>query len=136
MVSAAGINRPGGVGIYRPVWRCNDYAGYKALFERGVTEVGCLAHARRKFHDLWVNHKSAVAQEALTFFGALYDIECVASELEVDQRRRLRELKSRPLADTLHQWLLLQQNSDRWDGDRQGDRLQPRTMACVDALHR
>jgi hypothetical protein len=30
--------------------------------ERGVTEVGCLAHARRKFHDLWVNHQSAVAQ--------------------------------------------------------------------------
>jgi transposase len=87
---------------------CDDYAGYKALFERGVTEVGCLAHARRKFHDLWVNHQSAVAQEALTFFGALYDIERVASALDVDQRRRLRELKSRPIADTLHQWLTLQ----------------------------
>jgi hypothetical protein len=87
---------------------CDDYAGYKALFERGVTEVGCLAHARRKFHDLWVNHQSAVAREALTFFGALYDIERVASALDVDQRRRLRELKSRPIADTLHQWLTLQ----------------------------
>jgi hypothetical protein len=31
---------------------CDDYAGYKALFEKnGVTEVGCLAHARRKFHE-------------------------------------------------------------------------------------
>ena len=87
---------------------CDDYAGYKALFERGVTEVGCLAHARRKFHDLWVNHKSAVAQDALTFFGALYDVERIASALDVDQRRRLRELKSRPIADTLHQWLTLQ----------------------------
>lgn len=31
---------------------CDDYAGYKALFHTGVTEVGCLAHARRKFHEL------------------------------------------------------------------------------------
>jgi hypothetical protein len=37
---------------------CDDYAGYKALFAAGITEVGCLAHARRKFHDLWVNHQA------------------------------------------------------------------------------
>jgi len=34
-------------------WRgtlvCDDYSGYKALFAQGVTEAGCLAHARRKF---------------------------------------------------------------------------------------
>ena len=33
-------------------WRgtlvCDDYSGYKALFAQGVTEAGCLAHARRK----------------------------------------------------------------------------------------
>jgi transposase len=93
-------------------WRgtlvCDDYAGYKALFERGVMEAGCLAHARRKFHELWAQHKSAVAGEALGFFGALYDIERLARELEVDERQRLRALKSRPIADTLHQWLILQ----------------------------
>jgi transposase len=35
-------------------WRgslvCDDYSGYKALFEDGVIEAGCLAHARRKFY--------------------------------------------------------------------------------------
>ena len=41
---------------------CDDYAGYKGLFAAGVTEVGCLAHARRKFHDLWVNHKSPLGR--------------------------------------------------------------------------
>ena len=87
---------------------CDDYAGYKALFERGVTEVGCLAHARRKFHELWANHKSVVAEEALSFYGALYDIERIARELDADERQRLRTLKSRPIADTLHEWLVLQ----------------------------
>ena len=43
-------------------WRgklvCDDFSGYKACFELGVTEAGCLAHARRKFHELWANHSS------------------------------------------------------------------------------
>lgn len=87
---------------------CDDYAGYKALFADGVTEAGCLAHARRKFHELWANHKSPVAEEALRFFGALYEIESIARELDADERQRLRQLRSKPIADTLHKWLILQ----------------------------
>jgi transposase len=45
-------------------WRgsliCDDYAGYKAIFAQGVTEAGCLAHARRKFFDLHVAKKSQI----------------------------------------------------------------------------
>ena len=29
----------------------DDYGGYKALFQQGVTELACLAHCRRKFFD-------------------------------------------------------------------------------------
>lgn len=28
---------------------CDDFAGYKAGFEKGMTEIGCMAHARRSF---------------------------------------------------------------------------------------
>src|SRR5690348_5799270 len=80
---------------------CDDYSGYKALFSAGVTEVGCLAHARRKFHDLWVNHHSAVAEETLKLFGLLYDVEREAREVSAEQRRRTRQLQSRPIADKL-----------------------------------
>jgi len=86
---------------------CDDYSGYKALFAAGRTEVGCLAHARRKFNDLWVNHQSTVAAEALTLFAALYDLERQARDLSAEQRQRLRQLQARPIADKLHQWLLL-----------------------------
>src|SRR5438067_190719 len=89
---------------------CDDYAGYKALFSAGITEVGCLAHARRKFHDLWVNHQSARAGEALNWFGALYDVERHAHELSSEQRQRIRQLQSRPIADKLREWLLLQRH--------------------------
>jgi transposase len=43
---------------------CDDFAGYKALIARGVTEVGCLAHARRKFFDLHAANKSQIAEFA------------------------------------------------------------------------
>ncbi len=87
---------------------CDDYAGYKALFAAGVTEVGCLAHARRKFHDLWSHHHSALAEEALKLFGALYDVERQVRDVSAEERRRMRQLQSRPIADKLRQWLMLQ----------------------------
>ena len=40
---------------------CDYYSGYKALFHRGVVEIGCMAHARRKFHDLYANHTFVTA---------------------------------------------------------------------------
>jgi transposase len=86
---------------------CDDYSGYKGLFGAGLTEVGCAAHARRKFNDLWVNHKSVLAEEALKLFGALYDVERQARELGKEQRQRMRQLQSRPIADKLREWLLL-----------------------------
>jgi transposase len=89
---------------------CDDYVGYKALFTNGRTEIGCLAHSRRKFHDLWVNHKSPVAEEALKFFAALYEVERQAHELSAEQRQRLRALESRPISDKLHAWLRLQRS--------------------------
>jgi len=87
---------------------CDDFSGYKALFRQGITEAGCLAHARRKFYDLWANHQSQIAEEALKLFGVLYDVECQAQELDAEQRRQWRQQLARPAADTLHAWLLAQ----------------------------
>ena len=74
----------------------------------GVTEAGCLAHARRKFFDLWPNHKSTVAEEALKYFVQLYEFEREVQHLHPDARRRIRQLKARPVADALGKWLTLQ----------------------------
>ena len=95
---------------HRPGWKgklvTDDFSGYKACFELGVTEVGCMAHARRKFHELWVNHQSPVGEQALKFFGALYDVEPEVAESDPQQRCEVRRRRSRPVADALHQWLV------------------------------
>ena len=84
----------------------DDYSGYKACFELGVSEAGCMAHARRKFHELWVNHGSPVGQHALERFQQLYRVEEGVRDLHPDERRRIRQEKARPLADELHSWML------------------------------
>lgn len=94
-------------------WRgtlvCDDYVGYKPLLSKdGVIEAGCMAHARRKFFDLWVNHKSPIAGKALEYFRDLYDIERDLNEFDPQTRRQERQLRSKPLMNALHEWLLAQ----------------------------
>jgi transposase len=43
---------------------CDDFGGYKASFELGVTEIGCMAHARRQFFELHATNKSTLAEQA------------------------------------------------------------------------
>ena len=74
----------------------------------GVTEAGCLAHARRKFFDLWANHKSPVAEDALKYFVQLYEVEREVQDVDPDERRRIRHLTAQPVADALNKWLTLQ----------------------------
>ena len=96
------------LGDWRGTLVCDDFSGYKVLFRQGVTEAGCMAHARRKFHELWANHSSQIAGEALKLFGVLYDVEREAQALDADQRRDIRQQQGRPAADALHAWLLAQ----------------------------
>jgi len=92
-----------------PGWKgrlvTDDFSGYKACFELGVTEVGCMAHARRKFHELWANHGSTIGEQALKFFVQLYDIEREVAGADIDARCEARRRRSRPVADALHHWM-------------------------------
>ena len=85
---------------------CDDFSGYTASFKQGVTEIGCMAHARRKFHDLHIANKSMIAEEALEKIRDLYIIEQAASDLSDDKRLQMRQEKSKPILDELHHWLM------------------------------
>jgi transposase len=84
---------------------CDDYSGYKALIARGVTEGGCMAHARRKFHELWANHKSTLAGEALAQIAKLYEVERKVADLDGFERLRIRQAEAKPIAAALKVWL-------------------------------
>jgi hypothetical protein len=84
----------------------DDFGGYKALFTQGVTELGCLAHARRKFFDLNAAQANPIAQEALARIAALYAIETQGRDMPVEQRTQLRQEQAQPQLQALHDWLL------------------------------
>ena len=87
---------------------CDDYSGYKKGLAQGLMEVGCLAHSRRKFFDLHAANQSQIAEFALQQFAHIYDVEREVKELAAEQRQLIRQQKTKPVLDALHQWMLLQ----------------------------
>lgn len=83
----------------------DDFGGYKALFNAGIVELACMAHARRKFFELNHAQPNAIAQEALLRIAALYDVERRGRELSIEERMALRGREAAPLLAALHDWL-------------------------------
>jgi len=88
------------------ILQADAYAGFNALYEGGrIQEAPCMAHIRRKFYDLLEAHRSPVAAEAIERIGQLYAIEDQIRGRPPDERREMRQQRSRPLMDSLHAWL-------------------------------
>jgi transposase len=60
---------------------------------------------RRKFYDLMEAHHSPIATEAVERIAALYRIEDDVRGRPPDERQQLRNLRSRPLIESMRQWL-------------------------------
>src|SRR5467141_1553124 len=85
--------------------QADAYAGYGGVYEGGqVNEAACMAHIRRPFYDLYAAHKSAVAKEALERIAVLYAIEEEIRGRSAEERREIRNERSRPLLESLKQW--------------------------------
>jgi len=93
----------------------DGYAAWRML--KGVTHLGCLAHARRKFDEALKAQKQPVgrAKQALEFIGKLYQIEKKArgkppeGETPEQYTYRLRQEHSRPVLDAFESWLIKNQ---------------------------
>ena len=65
----------------------------------------CRAHARRKFYDIHVATKSPLAEQALQRIAELYAIEADIRGQTADERRIVRQERSRPLVEAMQAWL-------------------------------
>ena len=85
------------------------YSGYDAaLALHGRNTAYCVAHARRKFDELFKANASPVAAEAIQRIAWLYRIEADTREMPSQQRLRTRQERTRPLWEALHAWLQLE----------------------------
>jgi transposase len=91
---------------FRGTLQADAYAGFNQLYEGGrIREAACWAHVRRKFYELMEAHRSPIATEAVERIGALYAIENEIRGRAPDERREIRQARSRPLLDSMHTWL-------------------------------
>lgn len=86
--------------------QADGYAGFEQLYAAGkIQEAACWAHVRRKFYDLKEAHHSPVATEALERIAGLYAVESEIRGRSPEERREIRNARSRPQLESLKQWL-------------------------------
>lgn len=91
---------------WRGALQADAFAGFNRLYAKGdIVEMGCWAHARRKFHDLCVKKRTAVNTEALARIAELIAIEAEIRGQSADIRRTVRQARAGPLLQDLHAWL-------------------------------
>jgi hypothetical protein len=88
------------------ILQADGYAGFAQLYAGNrIVEAACLAHARRKFFDVFETTKSPLAKTALEKIAALYRIEAEIRGRPPDERLRVRLAQSAPLFADLKAWL-------------------------------
>jgi transposase len=94
---------------YRGYLQADAYSGFDALYASGrIVEVGCWAHARRKFFDIAQaapKGSRTLAHEALDWIRQLYAIEASIKEHPPDQKQQLRQERALPLLEQIRTWL-------------------------------
>lgn len=91
---------------YEGYLQADAYAGYDELYRGGkVIEVGCWAHARRKFYDARTSDAER-SHRMLGMIRQLYAIEKQAKELDAAKRVERRQAQSLPILATCRAWLL------------------------------
>ena len=92
---------------YRGIVQCDGYAAYKKIAAtpgEAITLAFCWTHLRRRFFDIAKGGDAPIASEALERIAALYGIEKTIRGMSADDRRQVRQDKSKPLVASLKAW--------------------------------
>ena len=88
------------------VLQVDGYAGYRAFANKnGVQLAFCWSHVRRRFYELAAAGRAPIASEALERIAALYAIEKDIRGRCADERREIRQARSRAIVDDFEPWL-------------------------------
>jgi transposase len=95
---------------YSGVLQTDGYAAYRSLADpkrvgRPVTLAFCWAHWRRQFFDLVKSPPAPIATEALKRIAELYEVEAEIRGNSAEERRAVRQQKTKPLVAELKTWL-------------------------------
>ena len=84
---------------YEGYVHADAYSGYDELFRKpDVIEVGCWAHARRKFDEA-TSSRPKEATEIMARIARLYQVEKACKDMEAKDRYTLRQEQAQPILD-------------------------------------
>jgi len=86
------------------------YVGYERIGRLwpGVFSSSCWVHARRKFEACHILGPTDATTTAMAYFRRLFDIEELCQEMNEEERVGVRQKHSRPLVESLYDWMVLQ----------------------------
>ncbi len=91
---------------FKGILQVDGYSGYKVLARQGKVSLAfCWSHVRRQFYELATPGPAPIAAEALTRIAALYRIEDEIRGRSAEQRRSVRQQRTKPLIEALEAWL-------------------------------
>lgn len=89
---------------------CDGFAAYDSLARKNpnITLVGCLYHARRKFVEIakLMPNKEGVATHVIKLIAKLAAFEEEGKHVTLSEKQSIRQNKSAPLLNDLHQYLI------------------------------
>ena len=87
---------------YQGYIQADAYSGYDELFRiGGIVEVGCWAHARRKFDEA-VSSRPKEATDILARIARLYhEVETPCRDMKPDERKCFRQEHATPILDSI-----------------------------------
>jgi transposase len=93
---------------YEGYLQADAYSAYDTLYAgKKIIEVGCWAHARRKFDEAKTSD-AVRSHVALAMIQRLYKLEKDAKDLDDAAREAVRDEQSKPILKEIHTWLLQQ----------------------------
>jgi transposase len=99
---------------FRGILQTDAYVAYKTVAKppgiadgtgEGVILAHCWAHCRRRFFEIAHKRPAPIAREALQRIAKLYDIEAEIRGRSAAERRAARQLRTKPLLDSMRLWL-------------------------------
>jgi transposase len=94
--------------VHGPSPRADEPGRADKLIGGEIQLAFCWAHCRRRFYEIHQATGSPLAEEALRQIRELYAIEAEIRGHPAEERRAVRQARSKPLVEALHAWLTAQ----------------------------
>jgi len=104
----AGKNAKAFLQGYSGYLHVDGYAGYNQV--DNVTLVHCMAHLRRKFHDVYVSlpedkRSNSNTSDAMDYINQIYGLDRLSRDLSIDERYEYKQVHIKPIMIVFRDWL-------------------------------